>query len=92
MVRFVGGKPDKKGYRRFKIKSFVGNDDFRAMEEVVNRRYARLAAEGREFPDLVVVDGGIGQVTSASKAFALIRVHTVPLIGLAKEGSGGFSG
>ena len=63
----------------------MGNDDFRAMEEVVNRRYARLAAEGREFPDLVVVDGGIGQVTSASKAFALIRVHTVPLIGLAKE-------
>lgn len=85
MVRFVGGKPDKKGYRRFKIKSFVGNDDFRAMEEVVNRRYARLAAEGREFPDLVVVDGGIGQVTSASKAFALLRLHTVPLIGLAKR-------
>ena len=46
MVRFVDGKPDKKGYRRFKIKSFAGNDDFRAMEEVVNRRYARLAQEG----------------------------------------------
>jgi excinuclease ABC subunit C len=85
MVRFVGGKPDKKGYRRFKIKSFVGNDDFRAMQEVVNRRYARLAAEGREFPDLVVVDGGLGQVTSAKKSFLLLDLDSVPLIGLAKR-------
>ena len=85
MVRFVDGKPDKKGYRRFKIKSFAGNDDFRAMEEVVNRRYARLAQEEREFPNLVVVDGGLGQVTSAKKAFSLLKLDTLPLIGLAKR-------
>ena len=69
MVRFAGGKPDKDHYRRFRIKTFVGNDDFRAMEEVVGRRYSRLRDEGRPFPDLVVIDGGRGQVAAALKAF-----------------------
>ncbi len=85
MVRFVGGKPDKKGYRRFKIKSFHGNDDFRAMEEVVNRRYARLAEEKKQLPNLVVVDGGIGQVTSAQKALMCLKLDSIPLVGLAKR-------
>src|SRR5471030_424324 len=58
MVRFADGRPDKSQYRRFSIKSFIGNDDFRAMEEVVGRRYRRLAAEKKTFPDLVVIDGG----------------------------------
>ncbi|MDA7756707.1 excinuclease ABC subunit UvrC [Opitutales bacterium] len=85
MVRFVGGKPDKRGYRRFKIKSFIGNDDFRAMEEVVGRRYSRLLEEGQSFPELVVIDGGLGQVMSSMKAFAEMEADPPPLIGLAKR-------
>ena len=85
MVRFVGGKPDKRGYRRFKIKSFVGNDDFRAMEEVVGRRYSRLVEEGKSFPELVVIDGGLGQVMASLKAFELMEADAPPLIGLAKR-------
>ena len=85
LVRFVDGRPDKDQYRRFQIKSFVGNDDFRAMEEVVGRRYRRLRAEGRPFPDLVVIDGGQGQVGAALKAFLTLDLIPPPLIGLAKK-------
>lgn len=85
MVRFREGKPDKPGYRRFRIRSFEGNDDFRAMREVVGRRYARLAREDRPFPDLVVIDGGVGQVQAARRAFADAGLSPPPLIGLAKE-------
>lgn len=85
MVRFVDGKPDRAGYRRFKIRSFEGNDDFRAMEEVVGRRYRRLAEEGHAFPDLVVIDGGLGQVHAAQKAFLVLDLEPPPLIGLAKR-------
>jgi excinuclease ABC subunit C len=69
MVAFRNGTPERKSYRRYKIKSFIGNDDFRAMEEVVGRRYRRLHDEEKDFPDLVVIDGGAGQVTAALKAF-----------------------
>ncbi|MEN9841444.1 MAG: hypothetical protein RL376_1244, partial [Verrucomicrobiota bacterium] len=65
MVRFSEGRPDKAQYRRFQIQSFIGNDDFRAMEEVVGRRYRRLAEEGKALPDLVVIDGGRGQIAAA---------------------------
>jgi excinuclease ABC subunit C len=85
MVAFKDGKPDRKNYRRFKIKSFVGNDDFRAMEEVVGRRYRRLFKEEKPFPDLVVIDGGAGQVTSALKAFLEQGLEPPELIGLAKR-------
>jgi excinuclease ABC subunit C len=85
MVRFVHGKPDKRAYRRFKIRSFEGNDDFKAMEEVITRRYGRLLKEGSEFPDLVVVDGGEGQVSSAKGAFSLLGCPLPALIGLAKR-------
>jgi len=85
MVHFSDGRPDKDRYRRFQIKSFVGNDDFRAMTEVVGRRYRRLAEEKKPFPDLVVIDGGAGQVGAALKAFALLELTPPPLIGLAKE-------
>lgn len=85
MVAFRKGKPDRKNYRRFKIRSFVGNDDFRAMEEVVGRRYQRLADEGKHFPELIVIDGGAGQVTSALKAFLSQGLEPPALIGLAKK-------
>ncbi len=85
MVRFTDGRPDKDNYRRFQIKSFIGNDDFRAMEEVVGRRYRRLAEEQKPFPDLVVIDGGRGQIGAALKAFVGMDAMPPPLIGLAKE-------
>jgi excinuclease ABC subunit C len=85
MVHFADGRPDKDHYRRFQIKSFIGNDDFRAMEEVVGRRYRRLAEEGRTFPDLVVIDGGRGQIGAALKAFVGLNVMPPAIIGLAKK-------
>ncbi len=85
MARFVDGRPDKDQYRRFQIKSFIGNDDFRAMEEVVGRRYRRLRDENRPFPDLVVIDGGRGQVGAALKSFLHLELPPPALIGLAKK-------
>lgn len=85
MVAFRRGKPDRKNYRRFKIRSFVGNDDFRAMEEVVGRRYRRLHEEGKKFPELIVIDGGAGQVSAALKAFLSQGLEPPELIGLAKK-------
>lgn len=85
MVRFAEGKPDRDNYRRFRIKGFMGNDDFRAMEEVVGRRYRRLRDEGKAFPDLVVIDGGVGQVGAALKAFVALDLSAPPLVGLAKK-------
>jgi excinuclease ABC subunit C len=85
MVCFNHGKPNRRQYRRFKIKSFIGNDDFRAMEEVVGRRYRRLYEEHKAFPDLVVIDGGAGQVTAALKAFLGQGLEPPALIGLAKK-------
>src|SRR6188768_684272 len=85
MVHFTDGRPDTSQYRRFSIKSFIGNDDFKAMEEVVGRRYRRLIAEQKQFPDLVVIDGGRGQIGAALKAFLLLECPPPPMIGLAKK-------
>lgn len=85
MVRFADGRPDKSNYRRYKIKTFVGNDDFRAMEEVVGRRYRRLRDEEKPFPDIVVIDGGVGQVRAALKAFLVQDIEPPILFGLAKR-------
>ena len=85
MVRFVGGRPDRGNYRRYRIKSFLGNDDFRAMCEVVGRRYLRLEREGHSPPDLIVIDGGVGQVGAALRAFLQRGVEPPVLIGLAKR-------
>lgn len=85
MVCFSNGKPDKGQYRRYKIKSFIGNDDYRAMEEVVGRRYARLSKENKALPDLIVIDGGKGQVNAAMKAFLLLELSPPLIIGLAKK-------
>ncbi len=85
MVRFSDGRPDRRNHRRYKIRSFEGNDDFRAMEEVVGRRYRRMAEQQSPFPDLIVIDGGKGQVTAALRAFLILDLDPPPLIGLAKK-------
>jgi excinuclease ABC subunit C len=85
MVRFENGRPNKQQYRRYKIKRFEGNDDYRSMEEVVGRRYRRLADEGKAFPHLVVIDGGRGQVSAAIKSFLLQDLDPPAIIGLAKK-------
>ena len=84
MVNFRNGRPDKSNYRRFKIKSVVGADDFSSIYEVVKRRYSRLKAENKDMPDLVVIDGGKGQLDAAKKALDEIEVK-LPLISLAKK-------
>ncbi len=85
MVAFDNGRPDRPNYRRFKVRSFEGNDDFRAMQEVVGRRYRRIAEEDRPPPELVVIDGGRGQVAAALKGFAEHGLEPPMLIGLAKK-------
>jgi excinuclease ABC subunit C len=84
MVSFKDAKPDKKNYRKFKIKTFKGQDDFAAVNEVVTRRYKRLVEEKSPLPDLVVIDGGPGQVSAAKAALQTLGLQ-LPLIGLAKE-------
>jgi excinuclease ABC subunit C len=84
MVAFKDAKPDKKNYRKFKIKSFIGQDDFAAVHEVVNRRYKRQIEEKANLPDLIVIDGGPGQVHAAKTALDSLGLQ-LPLIGLAKE-------
>lgn len=85
MVVFVDGKPKKSEYRKFKIKSVVGPDDFASMREVIERRYMRVVNEGLERPDLIMVDGGKGQLSSALDVLAKLGMHDQPIIGLAKR-------
>ena len=84
MVAFLNGKPDKQNYRRFRIKEVEGIDDFRMIAEVVKRRYRRLRNEGRLFPDLIVIDGGKGQLSAALAQLNALDVE-VPVISLAKR-------
>jgi excinuclease ABC subunit C len=84
MVTFKDAKPDKKNYRKFKIKTFVGQNDFAAVNEVVTRRYKRQVEEKTQLPDLVIIDGGPGQVSAAKAALQTLGLQ-LPLIGLAKE-------
>jgi len=85
LARFVAGAPDNSGYRLFRIRGDIRNDDFRAMEQVVGRRYGRLHREQKHFPDLLVIDGGLGQVHAALKAFLALDLAPPPFIGLAKR-------
>jgi excinuclease ABC subunit C len=84
MVRFTDGVPDKNNYRRFKMKTVKGQDDFASMQEAVTRRYRRLINEELPLPDLILVDGGSGQVSSANFALKSLGLQ-IPLIGLAKK-------
>lgn len=85
MVHFTNGLPDKAQYRRYKIRTFIGNDDYRAMQEVVSRRYLRLKGEGAPLPELIVIDGGKGQVNAAMTAFLANDLTPPVIIGLAKK-------
>ncbi|MFI3328546.1 MAG: excinuclease ABC subunit UvrC [Rikenellaceae bacterium] len=85
-VVFRNGKPSKKEYRHFNVKTVVGADDFATMREIVGRRYRRLLDEGAELPDLVIVDGGKGQLSSAYSVFCELGIENrVTLVGLAKR-------
>ncbi len=85
MVVFVEGKPRKSDYRKFKIKTVVGPDDFASMEEVIGRRYTRVIQEGGQLPDLIVVDGGKGQLSAAVETLRSINLPNQPIVGLAKR-------
>ncbi len=85
-VVFKNGKPSKKDYRHFNIKTVVGPDDYASMEEVVYRRYSRLLNEGESLPQLVVIDGGKGQLGSAVKALHNLKLDDrITVIGIAKR-------
>jgi excinuclease ABC subunit C len=85
-VVFRDGKPSKKEYRNFNIKTVEGPDDFASMEEVVFRRYKRLVEEGSELPQLIVIDGGKGQLSSALKSIDLLGLRgKIAIIGIAKR-------
>jgi len=84
MVSFFNGKPDKKNYRRFRIKEVKGIDDVKMIAEIVKRRYRRLKNEKRAFPDLIVIDGGKGQLAAAAKELELLEI-SIPIISLAKR-------
>ena len=83
MVQFRGGRPDKSNYRRFKIRSVEGIDDFASIAEVVRRRYTRLTMENQELPNLIIVDGGQGQLSAALRQLRELRVR-IPIISIAK--------
>jgi len=86
MVRFVNGKPNKSGYRHFNIKTVEGPDDFASMKEIVSRRYSRLLAEKKTLPDLIIVDGGKGQLSSACEALKELDLYgQIPIVGIAKK-------
>lgn len=84
MVSFLHGVADKKNYRRFKIKTVEGIDDVSSINEVVKRRYSRLKSEGRDYPDLIIIDGGKGQLNGAIKALKELRIR-IPIISIAKR-------
>ncbi len=85
-VVFRNGKPSRSEYRHFNIKTVVGPDDFASMREILSRRYSRLLAEGAELPDLIVVDGGKGQLSSAYAVLRELGIEErVPIVGLAKR-------
>lgn len=85
-VVFRNGKPSKKDYRHFIIKTVDGPDDFASMKEVLHRRYSRMISEGEELPQLVVVDGGKGQLSAAVEAFDELGIRgKVALVGIAKR-------
>ncbi|MGB7345818.1 MAG: excinuclease ABC subunit UvrC [Pirellulaceae bacterium] len=85
LVQFIDGLPFKPGYRRYRIKDVKGVDDFRSIYEVVSRRFRRLSDEGESFPDILLIDGGKGQLNAALAAFRDQDITPPTLISLAKR-------
>lgn len=85
LVQFIDGLPFKHGYKRYKIRTVEGVDDFASMREVVSRRFRRLEQEGEEFPDILLIDGGKGQLSSVMAAMRAVDVEPPFTISLAKR-------
>ncbi len=85
LVVWEGGKPKKSDYRIFSVRGVAGPDDFASIAEVVTRRYRRLLAEDRRLPDLVLIDGGAGQLGAAVRALAAVGLPMLPVISIAKR-------
>ena len=85
LVSFKHGRPDRANYRRFKIKTVAGQDDFASMAEVVRRRYSRSLKESNPLPDLILIDGGKGQLNAACAELKKLGLEQIAVIGLAKE-------
>lgn len=85
-VVFRNARPSKKEYRHFNIKTVIGPDDFSSMEEIVYRRYKRITDEGHTMPQLIIIDGGKGQLSSAMKSLRKLNLHDKStVIGIAKK-------
>lgn len=85
MVVFIDGKPEKREYRKYKIKDVKGPDDYETMREVVRRRYKRVLKDELPLPDLIVIDGGKGQMSAASDVLENELGLDIPMCGLAKD-------
>ena len=86
MVCFKNGKPSKKDYRHYKIKTVEGPDDFKSMKEIVGRRYKRQIEENNPLPNLIIIDGGKGQLSSSCEALKELKVYgKIPIVGIAKK-------
>jgi excinuclease ABC subunit C len=84
MTQWINGKPNQSGYRKYKIQNTIKQDDFTSMKEVVYRRYRKLRDEERAYPDLIIIDGGKGQLNSALYSLKSLGIK-IPIIGLAKK-------
>lgn len=86
MVCFKNGKPSKKDWRHYNIKTVVGPNDFASMEEIIFRRYSRLVAENQPLPNLIIIDGGKGQLASAIKSLQKLQLYgQIPIVSIAKR-------
>jgi excinuclease ABC subunit C len=85
LVHFIDGLPFKPGYRRYRIQSVRGVDDFASIREVVTRRFRRLSRKEETYPDILLIDGGKGQLSAALDAFQLLGLEPPTLISLAKR-------
>jgi excinuclease ABC subunit C len=85
MIYFRKGRPDKNEYRRFKIKTVSGVDDYALMSDILRRRYTRTTREGGKLPDLILIDGGKGHLAAASAELDRLGISRIPAAGIAKE-------
>jgi excinuclease ABC subunit C len=85
LVQFIDGLPFKPGYRRFRIRDVEGIDDYASIREVVARRFRKLRDDGDVFPDIVLIDGGIGQLRKALEAFQALEITPPVVLSLAKK-------